>query len=464
MKITVILLGVILGPATATAQQSEGGAKHTEIDYHCDKDHVFHTMCVEMEKRDKESQLRFEEHQAAEKAQWAAQRAEQAAEAKKLLDDANKVRSANQNERTDGIIGTAQDMNSHANPNPVSKPVTDKSLSAIGQFEHRKNELLEGIGKDVGSAASGQGGSTSSFNPNERHEVHESTKGGMEAHQLTPEQIFLNRANILLTTPSVRMAVVEAESTPSFHGSGQLTPGQIVENRARTLLASPETVSSVAQANLAVQAAERERLAIEAKKEAAHRAEIAERDRAQAEAVLIAEKEKEKEAAAEDAREAREERREQAREARAWRAAFEAAFGPPPTQATWSPSYVPTYIPNVASDSSSFVPSFISNRQSYASSAVPTAPTTPGSYSNLDAGLSAYKPYSYSSPDTTQSVACPGGGLGGMFKCLMDNLKAADAATDAAQAESKAKNAARAASDALASPATPTVPAPQTAQ
>jgi hypothetical protein len=263
MRIILSLLVLSLIPTVAAAQQSDADT-HVDVDYHCDKNPIAYVLCEEMEKRDKEARLKFE----ATEAERIKKYSDAVAEAKKIADDANKVRSTNKDEQIDGIVGTAKDINQHGNVSQASEAVTDKSLSAVEEFEHRENELLKNTDNAVRSGLEQRGAATSSFNAGEQHQLNESTRTTAETPQQTPEQQFLDREQTLLYTPSVRTIVTEVKSTKSVPAPEQVTPEEQFRNREAKMLASPSTVRSVAQADQAIQAKERERLAIEAKKPA----------------------------------------------------------------------------------------------------------------------------------------------------------------------------------------------------
>jgi hypothetical protein len=331
-------------------------------------------------------------------------------ELRKTTENWNNLHSTNPDQQATGVTDTAKDINSHANSNPASEVVTDKAVSLIDQFEHRKNELLNNTANTVRSGLAPQGGSTSSFNTAEPHQL-------VEPQGSTLQQQFESRKQVLLSTPSIKVTMPEAGSTRSVLGSQQSDLEEQFQSRKENLLNSAPTVMAVSQAEraLQVQAAEQERRDIEARKEAEYRAEIARQARVQAEEKRTAEIERARAAAADDAAEEREERREAAREAREQRAAWNAMFGPPsyvpntpyspnlPSYAPYVPSYAPpvssygTYLP---SDNSSYSPQYGSS----------------GSY--LDLG--ATRPIS--SPDTFNAFSCMSNLLT-ESQCLRDHIK-----------------------------------------
>ncbi len=247
------------------------------------------------------------------------------AEAKKVADEAkeagkdwNNLHSTNPDQQITGVTDTAKDVNSHVNNNPLSEVVTDKAVSLIDQFEHRKNELLSNTANTVRSGLAPQGGSPPSFNTGEQHELVE-PQGSLQ-------QQFENRKQVLLSTPSIK-PVPEAESTRSVLGSQQSDLEGQFQSRKEKLLKSASTVTTVSQAVLALQAAEQERIANEAKRDAAYRAEVARQGRDQAKAAEDNRIAEEKRLKAEKDEEDREERREARREAREQQAAWDAIFG-----------------------------------------------------------------------------------------------------------------------------------------
>jgi hypothetical protein len=333
-----VLLVLLLVPGSIAAQQED-------VDI-CSKARAFTPevkQCLDVQNQKRKA----DEAKAAEEMK-VLKAAEAANDLKRAADNVGKMRSTNQGDQIDGVTGTARDLNSKGNSNPVSKKITDQSISIIDQFDHAAIERLNKANETVKSSLEPNRSSSSSF-ASQPHQLNESTRGN-EPHQTSVEQQFQNQAT-LLAAPSARAPQVRTQTAETINETHESTLQEQFQSQQATLLSSAASVNAVGKAERAVDAREGQRIAIETRKNAAYWAEIAERsreqdrrNRQQAEADRIAQRKKEK---AEEAAEAREE----ARELRAWMA----AMGLTPVQTV--PAYVPSYIPSFVPGTSSSVPS-----------------------------------------------------------------------------------------------------------
>lgn len=321
MKYTVALLVISVLPFTVAAQQSEKG-QPADVDYHCDKNPMFRDVCEKMEQQDKTDSL----NRAAERAD----------EAKTAVDNGNKIRSGDTNQKIDGLVGEAKDANSRVNNNPASKAVTDKSLSVIEELAHNQDAALDSIGKTATTISKPRPNSHSSWDSSQQHQLIESTKTSIEPPKLTIEQETLNReSQILSSAPPIAAIDDGIRRQGSDLKPSTTTLDQEILSREQNLLSSASTVASISKA---VRAQEAAYAAFRAKEDAEARAKKLQDDRDRAEAEREAYIETERRAAEYDEDELREERRE-ARERQAF---IDAVYGPPVYQPPSTLSFIPT--------------------------------------------------------------------------------------------------------------------------
>ena len=337
MKYILALIALTLVPNNVAAQQPE-------TDECSFANIVFNTAKVSRcLQKEREAEAKRKEEAAAN----LAEAKKVADELKKATENWNNLHSTNPDQQITGVTDTAKDVNSHVNNNPVSEVVTDKAVSLIDQFAHRKKELLDKTSKTVQLGLQPQEGSpSSSFNAGESHQL-------VEPQGLTLQQQFENRKQVLLSTPSIKPVRPEAESTRSVLGSQQSDLEVQFQSQKDKLLKSASTVSAVSQAYQAIQAAEKAWRDLEAQNELADKIK---RDKAAKDA-QIAQALKDKQQQIDDDRWwARERRRQQ----QAWNA----LFGPPaqaaspyyPSQNGLYSSYPVQYFPSALPQDSSVDP------------------------------------------------------------------------------------------------------------
>ena len=331
MKNILVSLVLILVPISSAAQES--GRPSIPDDY-C-KDSIFLELCNKIVKQ----------------AQNAEKTGESVQELKKTLEE---LRSADKDQQAKGVIDAAKNLNSNANNNRASEAVTEKSLSLVDQLQQRESELLRDSAKGVQSGLA-PSGAPSSFNAGQQHQLNEPARG-VEQQQLSLEQQLRGREEELLSSRPISPAASITKSAEAANETHQLTLEDQLRQQQAKLLSSPTTVKRVADADRAIEAAAKERIAEEKRQEAARRAEIAKQRQAEAEATRLAAIVKKEQQEIEDAWQAKKEAREAAIEAAAQRAAFEAMYGPPPNQAV---PYVP-HILGVPSLGSSYSPPSVS--------------------------------------------------------------------------------------------------------
>lgn len=355
MKCIFALLVLILASISSPAQQTES-KKSEDVD--CLKEFAFLSRgfwnCIDVknkaqaqEAKDSKAKLDAEALEAADKLKQADDELRQATEAW------NNLHSSNTDQQIKGVTDAGKDVNSHVNNNPASKEVTDRAISVIERFAQMDNELLNSAGNAIQSGLATQAGSASPYSAGGQHQVHEGTKTNVESQPLTIEQRYQQQDQMLMSAPAVRSAVAAAEPTKGAVAS-RLSVEERYNNQENKILMSPRAVNAVTEADNAIQAAEQVRLANEAMKEAAHRAEIVARDREIAEAKVRDAKAK-SDALDKELRDLyRQERWEAAREARERQALLDAMFGQrtqvaSPYYSSPSGFYPGQYFPSAAS-------------------------------------------------------------------------------------------------------------------
>jgi hypothetical protein len=176
MKCLFGLFTLILIPLIVSAQQSESDAP-PDASGRCD--HLFeHPSTI----ADCDAYLR-------EWDAWA-----KANEAKKLIDDVKKVRSREEDQQIEGVIGVGKDLNTKGNNNEVSREVTDKGLGIIGQLAHQESAILDNIGETIQNGFDTRAGSPSAFNSSSVHQLVESLKNDFGVGSLQQQLQLQERA------------------------------------------------------------------------------------------------------------------------------------------------------------------------------------------------------------------------------------------------------------------------------
>jgi len=407
MKCILALLTVAVTFIPCVAQQSKPTYPCTDV---CKDSHVFDNASIV---RCLDCQRSWEEREAAEDKLLDAKR--KADELKRAADDVAKVRSGRPDQQIDGMTDAAKDANSHVNNNAASKAVTEKSLSVIDRWAQMENQVNNDTGNAVQSISETPTGSTTPYSAG-GHELHESIKTNVESQPLTIEQRYRQQDQTLLSAPSVRSAVGEAEPTKRIVGP-QTSIKERYNNQENEILLSPRNVKAVADADRAIKAAEQVRRDREAKEEAARQVEVARQAKEQAEQQRLAKIENDRQLAdkyakidREYAEMVREDKREAARAARAQQAAWNAMFG------------LPAYVPDVpafdtsnlpAFDTSNLPASYIPNALPYASSGGSGVCGNGGQCfcdknpTNLFCGNSSAKPQNGDAPAATAPTQAP---------------------------------------------------------
>jgi hypothetical protein len=310
MKCILALLTLSLVPITVAAQQTERseGERCGENAFNLSTSELIRCLNIQrQEAKEEKAKLDAKLLELKEKAE----------EAQKAYDDLKKLRSGDQGQQIEGLIGAAKKANSDVNNNAASKEVTEKSLNFMDQVEHQQQKLLDNVGKTIEKGFDTSAGSPSTFSS--------------QGHQLVEKK-----------------------------GDGaNLSLDDQIDEQQGGLLASPSTVVAVASADRAEQAKEQARKVYEAKEAAERRAALAAAERAVQQAKAAADK---AEQDAEDAEDARLERRARANAT----AAARRVFYPPPFHVP----YVPTYYAPMTPYPASYV-SPISSASSSASAFLP---------------------------------------------------------------------------------------------
>ena len=339
MRMVLALIAFSVTPLLLSAQQSNGDT-NAAVDFHCDKDQIFKTLCEDMETRAKDARQKL----IADEAQKLRESLQRVDEAKKVTSDVNNTRSADKGTQIDGVTGVAQDVNQRANGGPiygntVSQDVTDKSISLLDRLGRQENVIIQNVGNATHSAT--QPTNSSSSFANQQHQLNESTRGEAGSQQTSLEQRLQQQEQILGSSPHVKAAVTSSESTNSVN-STQSLDRRLQDNEAN-IMSSASSVEAMTAADRRLEAEAQARRAEEARQAEAHRAEIARQAQAEAEAKYVAEQARREKLHAEAAEEDWEERHEAARDLREQQALYRAMFGPPPSQALPYVPYVPSY-------------------------------------------------------------------------------------------------------------------------
>jgi membrane protein involved in colicin uptake len=300
MKCILALLALTLVPVAVGAQQQQQSDPDgcANVGFKSPTSEVIRCLQLQRQK-EKETEAKLAEAQKV------------AEELLKAADDARKRRSANKNEQIDGEVDVVKDLNSKGNSNEASKAVTDQSLTVLDKLEHRKNEIMDNVGKTVANGVGPQASSPPVY-AGGSHQLNASTTNTQAQQPQTLEERLQFEANEISTSPTLRKVVVAGDRAE-----------QVAEQAAERAYQENERKEKIEQAKAL---AEANRIAQKAKDEKAA-AQKAEDDR-------------------EDAIEARKEARKKAEA----RAAWLAAHGVPPSPPVWSTG---VYVPDSTSTSTS---------------------------------------------------------------------------------------------------------------